>query len=342
MNQSLNNDLSDSNAQSFGIGSFIFSINLEKATPIEDVVLELANCLKSIPGLSKLRIEPDFDSPRRIPKGSCSLGFLNIRFELDLSTDKEFSDTVNTFEIFIQSFFDIPVTIVSGRDFINPSGGVIRTREYIKKYLRGACSLDVTGPSPFHADFYAKKSSLEFRVNVDKKRGYDNIIIYSTKNSYSDIYKEFFEEVGDELNLFYLIREIETAKIKAWDKIYSKVEGIRHSNNSALRKKMKDWYYLNQRITEIMQLIIDFESNLLSHEQLIEERLTETYSTGKKHLYQYIEKEKSEVYKYPIDSVEKLIKFYITQRYHLNQRLVALASAIIGGLVATVLTPLFK
>lgn len=320
----------------FGVGSFIFSINLSDPKKIEDIILDFSGCLKNIPGLSSLRVEADFDSPRKVRKGELKLGFLNYEFELDLSTDPLFSTKSNKYLVTTKSLYDSSVTVVSSLENSALSfNEVIRVREYIKKYLRGACSLDVIGPSPFHATFNLHLNARSFDLKLFKQRGYDEIEVFSTKSSIKDAVDEFLFETEDEFNLFYLIRSIESSRIDSWDKINIQLEKIRESNSGGFFRKLISWYSLGFKITKIMQDVIEFESDDLSSSQLIKERFSGIYKTEEKYIFDLVRQEMDEVYKYPIDSVKKLIDYYILSRNYFNQNLSTILSGIIGGILGS-------
>lgn len=328
----------------FGVGSFVFSIDLKTSVKTADVILNLQECLKNIPGIDSLKIEEEFDAPSKLPIGKHTLSFLNIFFEIDVSGDPQFSGNDNIFKVLIRQEFDAPLTIIySEKETERGSNNIYTVREYIKKYIKGNCNLDVIGPSPFHADFYFKTNSKEFNVAILRQhRDYDKIVIDSTKENFSDVFDEILEHVGSELNLFYLIQSIDSDMILMWSEINNKLQNIKRDTDTSFFRKFKDWFLLNTKITDIMQDIISLESNSIFMSQLIKERYAQTYSTKNEDLKIYIENAIENKNEFPVNSVKKLLDFYISQHNSFNQNLNVSISAIIGGFVGAIISILLK
>lgn len=324
---------------SFGIGSFIFSVNLKSSQKIEDIILNFSENLRNIPGLSSLRVEPEFNSPTMLVKGTNQLRFLNISFDINLDIDHKFRDGNDKFRIISRAFFDVPITIIASQSSLdNPSSGVVKVREYLRKYLRGDYSLEVIGPSPFHADFLLKKKSLRFRVDIIKQRGYDQIEILSTRTNNIDAFEEFFEEIADELNLFYLMNDVELFRVKQWGVVQEKIDKLQANITDSWFDRMRRKLLFSPYIGDIMESVISFESMTLSMSQLVDQRYEDTQ---RKYLAQYLEKERKGSHIYPVESVRRLLDFQSSRRSQFNQNLVTTVNTIVSVLLTALITYLF-
>lgn len=323
----------------FGVGSFTFRTNLRNSLKIEDLVLDLTRCLNSIPGLSDLRIEPEFDAPREIPSGDHKLHFLNISFDIDLSTDPTFIWRIQKFRFIDRSFFDVPVTaIVSNGDTNDPSHGVFLVRKYIEKYIRGNFEVGIIGPSPFHAEFFLLDSEDDFQVRIERDRGYDRIYCLCGRKDVEGKIEEFFSEIGHELNLFYLIHDLRAEKLKTWMDLEEQLESV--EGGTGLLPRFRTWFAFNSRIGAVMRTLINFERKLLSISDLVRERYTDTYNSGKKFIPSYVDDARVD-YKYPTSSVKKLIDFQTAQRSKFNSNLVTVIATVVGVLLTAAITYLF-
>ncbi|NTW30498.1 MAG: hypothetical protein HGA33_04410 [Candidatus Moranbacteria bacterium] len=335
--------VNEPNVYSAGVGSFVFSIDLNSEKKIEDVILELSECLTKIPGVSSLAIKPAFDAPKKFYSGKTDLSFLNIYFDLNLSSDPDFSGNNNSLVFISKPFFDTTVAIVYSRGSdIDSSTYVYRVREYLKKYIRGSISISIIGPSPFHSDFIINIGQKNFELNINRLRGYDGITIFSTKTSVKEAIKEFFTEVGDEFNLFYLVEGIDAERIDSWGTIQESLEEIRLKTDATKFERLKRWFSIKHKITEIMQLVIDFESDYLDSTEMINSRYDDTYATDKRYVEPYVKQAIARMSTFPVSSVKQLLDFYISQREHSIQNLSTAASAILGGAIGAIITLFIK
>lgn len=302
---------------SFGLGSFVFKITSDEVQKTESHISRFLEELRKIPGVENISIKPDPLVYKHITphEGEVDLSsFLDLEFNIDLSAGDFSEEGHNKFRFVSGSQHDsIVTTIFPYFETQEPSVGIYRVREHIRSFLNHPYSLDVIGPSPFHADFFIHRTNF-FGVDIEKTRGYDCIQVHVSSNVDSDIIDEIYQEIADEINLFYLVRSTEEVRSEAWAKVEEIVFKVLKKPAFLSVALEEQFSFRHNYLAQAMQSLAEFEANSLRLSQLINERFTKTYSTGKNFLISYIEKEKSEVYEYPVESTQNLLKFIADSR----------------------------
>jgi len=153
---------------SFGVGSFIFSTSSDEEESLESHMSRFIEQLRNVPGLINIQITPDHLTDRTIHAGEIELSFLNISFDIDLSAGPHSVRNENKFKFVSRSFYHSVGTLIFPQfNTEDPSDGVFRVREYLKSYLKEPYCLNVIGPSPFHADFFIRRTNF-FGVEIEK------------------------------------------------------------------------------------------------------------------------------------------------------------------------------
>jgi len=315
---------------SFGIGSFFFQITSAVPITLEEQILNLSEALRNIPGLSNLHIEADLDAPPALLEGTHPLRFLNFSFHIDLSSDHNFRGSDTRYSLWTQSEYDTPVTLVFPlTTSADPSTGIVKVRGYIRKYLRSNFELEVIGPSPFHADFFVIPTNF-FGVEIEKQSGYDRVQVFVDKLKFLDIKDQIFEELRSELNLFYMMREIEASRVKKWSNIEEK--------NLLVAGQSAKWFILNDHIAEVMEQLIEFESDSVLLPHLINDRFEDTYNPPREYLREYNDNARRNFRNYPIASVKSLLDFAVSKRSNFWQNLTAYVNTFINVVLAGAVT----
>jgi hypothetical protein len=301
---------------SFGVGSFVFKVVSEKICKTETHISALHEELRKIPGIENVSIQPDARVYEHIIpyNDEVVLSFLDIEFEIDLSAGDFCEEGKNKFRFVSRNQFDsVITTIFPYFETENPSSGIIRVREHIRSFLNYPYTLEVTGPSPFHADFFINKTNF-FGVDIKKTRGYDIIEVHVSSTSDSDVIEEIYENLAGEFDLFYLIRTVEVKRQEFWNELKELVSKVLHTPNFLSLSIQDQFPFRRNYLLTAMGSLAEFEAESLSCNQLINERFTNTYNIERNFLRSYIEEEKKSVYEYPIESTKNLLKFIADSR----------------------------
>ncbi len=301
---------------SFGVGSFLFSVQSTRTEKLESHISGLNENLRNIPGINNIHIKPEPLTFKMLPDGEIKLSsFLTIEFEIDLSAGPHSLQDENNFIFYSRPFYDSVVTLIFPKFNSNdPSSSIYRVREYIKSYLKKPYSLEVVGPSPFHADFFVHKTNF-FRVDIVKTRGYDKNNVHVKSSKPNEIVEEIFRELGDELNLFYLIRQCEKTHIEYWRNVSEAVaKALRPVGFFSIGLVDQFTWLRSSRLGHAMQKLAEFEAQSLSLPQIIEQRFGDTYDAGGAYLISYNKKENKEFASFPTDSTQNLLKFVAEMR----------------------------
>ena len=266
--------------------------------------------LRNVPGLINIQITPDHLTDRTIHAGEIELSFLNISFDIDLSAGPHSVRNENKFKFVSRSFYHSVGTLIFPQfNTEDPSDGVFRVREYLKSYLKEPYCLNVIGPSPFHADFFIRRTNF-FGVEIEKLRGYDTIKVYVSATENKEIIDQIFNELEDELDLFYLIRQSEHSQFEEWDDVSEKVsEAIKQIDFFSYKPADQFTLLRPKRLIVAMQALSEFEAKTLTLPAFLNERLRGILDLGKDNLLSYAKKDIENFYTFPIESSQNLLKF---------------------------------
>lgn len=301
---------------SLGVGSFVFKVCSDEVQKTETHISSFRTELLEIPGVKNVFIKPDPLVHKHITPhgGEVSLSFLDLEFDIDLSAGDFSIEHENKFKFVSRAQYDsVVTTIFPYFKTENPSMGIMRVREHIKSFLNDPYNLEIVGPSPFHADFFIYKTNF-FGIDITKNRGYDHIQIHVKSNNDSNVIDEIYQELAGELNLFYLVRNTEVARSESWLEVEELISKVLEKPRFLSTSIDEQFSFRHNYLDKAMQLLAEFEADSLGFGQLINERFDNTYSTGKSFLVSYVETERNEVYEYPVESTQNLLKFIADSR----------------------------
>jgi hypothetical protein len=104
------------------------------------------------------------------------------------------------------------------------------------------------------------------------------------------------------------------SRIESWSEVEGLVTKVLKKPKFLSISIKEQFSFRHNYLGQAMQALAEFEANSLAIAQIINERFTNTYSTGKSFLISYIEQERTEVYEYPIESTQNLLKFVADAR----------------------------
>jgi len=367
---------------SFGIGCFHFFYKKQTPFKFKgsNYIDDLKKTLEGVPNVSNVQIDSTDDFlnyEEKIDDNEFfqseglnlfpypSLG-MDIQFEIYIPeriqneiTSLSINDLhTERFRVKIIYTYFLPFVIV---ELINPSQipspsiAIMIIREFLISQINkneNTINLECLGPSPFHADFYlAPVDSMDktevLRCNVTKSRGYDlikfefnNKIISNIENA-----KEFFlEELGDEFGLYYHINNGELIRMHQWENMQELLDKL------VLLNKTKGIKYAWFRITQVYNLIqeitimltefessdIDFKYEINKEFRDINRERTEAY------LGEYLKEEINEIKSYPTNQVREILNLIENRRSKRIENLIAIFSALIGGIIGSLITLFFS
>lgn len=295
------------------------------------------------------------------------LGLASIAREtIKGDSDKEFASLTETFtetfNISIYQTFWLPVAFI---DPVNPcepgsspSTAVQIIREFLKQEFKKVDSpcinFDFLGPSPFHADFYVFEKHDEsnnaeqrpadiFACDYWPMPGYDKIVFrYDPKHYSLDEAKAYAKyKILDELGFFYNVIQERVLTRRSWDEVndiiidrlisMQRSEGVRGFSERLLKGP--------RLISEALILIAEFESEYLRSDSVRRREYIDLYQKSPescvKHL---IDKEIQNQYIYPTEQMRALINQFESRRANITEVLFVLLSAILGGVIGSLIT----
>lgn len=357
----------------FGVGCFEF--RPQQSVPFTITVKKHAEAitkgLSQLTSLSDLEVffdEEDveeLDIDQEIPslaEGTCfpELSFGRIHFSLyiPMRIQKELhpghwsSTNTEHFAIYVRYSFNGPVVFVecvnAGSD-CDPSDGVIVVREYLKQQLAHSDSIifDCIGPSPFHADFFAQQhpSTKDIDVEQTKRPGYNR---FDIKTNWSledpDGLDRVFNAFEYELDDFYHLARQRVLQMNRWSTLEEDWSSLR-----VLVRAGATFYQLGRRLEihkAARNLVTDayaFSADRSMAKQSANETVNETHRNGLPPLMaNFVEASLSEAFpEYPVDSLIAWATHIHDSSFKTAELGTVFLSALVGGLVGSILTALF-
>jgi hypothetical protein len=368
------------NKTTFGIGCFHFWLckTTPYVFKDEEYVKELKQSLENIKAVSNVQIDfekGDTDVEITEPFGNLSDGedffpiytYARINFDLYIPfrlQEKILEDSLpletfsENFRLDIRYGYEAPVCFVEP---LNPtalsfgSKAVVLVRRYLEKEINEQSKtirFDSLGPSPFHSDCYLSPASSkeqdvdEFKLTRIEARGYDTLhfeysrLVFRTSEEAKD---KLFEIVTEELSLFYGGILIQAKAMSEWEKNQDLLtQLIKPKENTNLAKRIITRFRRGRIISDIHAAIAELEGNQILREIALMTNYRSTYVKDEHAFFQtYVDDLRKENVPYPTQQVSALIQFLEGRRSRAIEMFVVLASAIIGGVVGSVLTLLF-
>ncbi len=367
------------NDLSFGIGCFHFGVKSLKSTKFvfQDYVEQVEKYLQSVSNITDIKIHnesehSDFsvniaeDVPA-IEQGTFPNPlFFDIQFEVYIPFRiqeelKTFSVVPSTerFRVSIFYTYYCPVTFIepiapSNRDD-GPSTAVPIVREFLKtqneKINSNYIEFQCLGPSPFHADFYIKafegerpKSNRPFWSKQHKSEGYDCVEFFFDPQVLEDEIEArdfIFEEIQNEIGLFYHIIQIENSRRIEWEEVNEKLTNIIRLQRMKGFKGAFKRYFSTPQLNEVFISIAEFEQNDLFLNQAMQNDYKDMYdkdNSDASSLRSYIENRIKARTDYPVRQLVELANFFENRREKQFELFVVLISAILGGIVGSLFT----
>ncbi|WP_152670606.1 hypothetical protein [Rubrobacter aplysinae] len=364
--------------QAFAFGCFHFG--LRGPTPnnftVSDFLEEVEKALRAVPNVDNVRASCDdeflkeklgsLDSPPSIKSGSFPYPHLphgDISFDLLVpkGVQREFARSYLplTFterfrvEIFYEYHFPVAtIELISPTEEPEPSEAVIIIRRLLEREFerqQGLIDFQFTGPSPIHADFYLigrdseQEDTWDFDLEVERSRAYDRYEIFFNESLFSEPNEALSElkfSILSELDLFYLIAQLERQKGISWEQVNQLTRSLtalhqRKGARAFVARLLKSTNIVN----EAFVTLAEFESNDILSYSMLQDSYSQVYTAD---AYPYIknlvDKRMNAREKYPTKQVSSLLQIFETRRLTALEIRVALISAVSGGAVGALVS----
>ena len=358
----------------FGVGCFHFGFKQEEVKMNGEQYLEhLKRVLSSISNINNIDFKHDDyfieselelnkkleldegDPPFPNPK------FLQIKFDIYIPKriqskyfDKiefPFKPVIENFKVNITYSYFMPVCFIYSfehcyQDF--PSDAILVIREFLKEnVIDDIINFQCIGPSPFHADFNLQekrkdsKSKYFLESIVNKENTYSSINFYIddfNDNTFEEKVNLLFFELNDELALYYRITSFNNQIMNGWMEIQDKLEEFQKTfRNISFISSLKSPSLRVKKINELYLNIIDFEILLLGLNRSFMDSFNVIYNRKHYYLKSFNENYLQDSNEYPIEQINKIISLH-DKRFTKNiDLIVLLVTALIGGLVGSIL-----
>lgn len=353
----------------FGVGcaQFCPKKSDEKFSNFEDYIEKLESSLATIAaiqdvevhGLSDLNFKDKFPGPfPRLSKGKFpflagSAGVfldINMRIAIPVRTQRailevgDHPDWLPFDEILVMILYQyyLPIFIVSlhSKSSSDPSSCVRLVKEFLKDEMdnNANCNftLDILGPTPFHADFEIYEPFDQQRDKIFERHvryGYDYVRFFFASESAFDEYLQ--HDLAPALDCFYFIVMEAKQTMQAWDSCFGKIAGFleRRQKWSRLRRFV-DLLMPSFNIFDSVSAIARFRLRTVSVGAGIQSMILGHPLLRSSPIWPYVKREQRTFPQYDIESLERLVD-YLDRRQARHQIIVnALMAAVVGGIVS--------
>lgn len=365
----------------FGIGCFHFGMNMAipyhfSATRYAQTVEEFLGSLDTVgtfsvtmSGLAAGREREITEEPRSMSDGWVfPLGAIqSMEFSLRIPhrTQEEIIQGIRGrayrwpglktehFMVRTEYFYHGPVTLVECLDLDDerpkkPSDAVVVVREYLARRLDESdhgLRLEYTGPSPFHANFFAfeDQSVDEFvRVEHIQKPGYDVIKLFLQEGALTDGCARLLDWMGPWLVAVYELERMRNRRIHKWAKIQSRMRSLdKLVGRKSYLKKLVGIYRRRANIEMLVKDVMSLRATTMFERQAASSLRTDLSENHER--IEFLDKSvvkafEGTFFEYPTSEVLELANFYEARDAKWRDRAYFLLAALVGGAVGALIT----
>ena len=234
----------------------------------------------------------------------------------------------------------------------DPSSGVMMVCRYLSQEtprLGNKLAFDVMEPTPFHAGFSLSMSHSgerdpghRFQAECVRPRGHASVAFrrdFQPDTDPDDALNELFEELLDELGLYYHIVRGNQAAFRMWEGLQKQVEALlgstRQSGLTGIRRMRRG----SGAIYDLHTVLVEFEAREIFRKEQDAHRIRQLYGlSAPTYLRAFIDAAVSESPTYPLSGVKSLLEFLEGRRSKTLELLIVMLSALVGGLAGAVIT----
>ena len=355
----------------FGIGCWNFGLKREGrfSLSIKDYRTLLTKELETIPSLNKLEIDVEEDDAIELNKGHLQITdsglaifpefpYFSIRFELYIPfrIQREivgplFNSTLSTERFRIHNLFKYygPVSVVElidGKHTVCPSTAVQVVREYLKEQINRMSSslvFESIGPSPFHVNFWLEgkkvlpQSEHQFECKQLNIPGYASITFFCCiDNFYSKkvACEELFDNLADELDLFYEIARSDRESLEMWDKIEAAASRLcEYLQSTSQLERLRTSIGRGRELSKLHILLSSFESEYIRMTHFTDTQCRKLQTDDKPNfLRNFVEDSLTDRPVFAVKQMKDLVSFIEARRSKAVELMIVLVAAVVGGL----------
>lgn len=361
--------------KAFGVGCFNFGIRYKSPFIFEtnSHVKNIETALKKIPAIDEISISHDEDLSYSIPISKApdnlsngenfpQISFLRVEFNIyipariqsDLLGEQGIHKLTKTekFKVYFLDSYHGPVSFVECLDATHgcdPSSAVQVVREFLKsefKKIDSEVDFECIGPSPFHVDFFIHPNeNVTSKISTEEvhQKGYNIINFNYNKNLFEneeEVISYVFDEIEDELSLFYAIIRENILQMRSWGEIECKLHKLTEMEvNKNWISKIKNTYYSYHLRKTLINSLYKFKAGNELYKHNIDEWIYDVYGKSVNvYLKTYIESRSNRNSHYPVDAVCEWIKNIEDRSIKYFEISVSFSSAIIGGVIGSMIT----
>ncbi len=208
------------------------------------------------------------------------------------------------------------------------------------------------GPSPLHADFSLGAATEDydpdlfgFDLLVTASRGYDFYDFFYDRREFPsacDAFDGLMDFLRDELDLYYRVVGVRAQRIIGWQKL----DGLTWAlvglhQRRGLRGYLGRLAHGKRALNDAFVVLAEFEGTDLLTESSLDRDYRDTYESDEPAwLRSLVDKERADKSTYPTEQTSSLIQLFETRRLSGLELTALLLSAIVGGLIGSLVTAL--
>ena len=341
--------------------------SLRSITNIESLEMENSGELKARDEKVAVETQPIGEGLNWCPGWDSMLVRLRLRvpFRVQaelIGVDESSLETfTERFDVEIRQVYHSPVAIVEPIDpaeECEPSSAVQIVRELLRSAFDRMPTAEIRfsclGPSPFHANFRIEFADPDedfetggFRSEEAEGPGYSEITFYADPDSFAtlrDAKYALLSRIGPELDLFYLSCQIRASEMREWEKVEATIAELLGTEQApGVRGRVIRGFSFGRLLAKTYSAILDYEAFSIENIDEWQRRFSEQYALGGEYyLRERVALQEKELYKRPVQQRMQLLTFMEKRRQNVLQNFVVLASAILGGLVGSLITLALK
>jgi len=336
---------------------------------VEQYVKAVTNALNAIPTIKKVEIDheeyvgDDLGVASPLPDWSEGEGFypgfdyFKLTFEVfmprrlqdELLHKTDDAAGTERFRIYQTYGYEAPVTFIrplAPTGDHAPSTSVRLVRDYLKREFatsRDGISFQCLGPSPLHADFFLRDNAqgltpdYPFIATVETPAGYDQVEIWYDPNLHRSVEAAFDNllfELTPQLSDCYAVYAGNARAVNAWDVLSHDLDTLLNRGKVSRPRRIWRALWRGQALAKLHQTIAEFEADAVDNANFIERtRKQLVRSKPIIPLKPLLDVAVDDCERFALRQVEKLVGHVEARRYNQLTLIVALAAAIIGGVV---------
>ncbi len=228
----------------------------------------------------------------------------------------------------------------------DPSAAVVVVSKYLSREIPGLgnkLAFDVMEPTPFHAGFSLSMSHTDnagagqrFQADCVRPRGHASVAFRRDAEADTDpddALDELFEELLDELALYYHIVRGNQSAFRMWEALQKQVEALLEATRRSRMGRR------SAAIHDLHTALVEFEAREIFRREEDAHRIRQLYGlSAPTYLRAFVDDAVSESPTYPLSGVKSLLEFLEGRRSKTLELLIVMLSTLIGGLAGAVIT----